>query len=135
MRRLIVAGLVFIPGIALAAPRTLSELADFALVYINAGIGIAFALAIVIYFFGVATSIPKIKKDDAAHLRTQIVWGLLALFIMFSVWGILALFVMVSVWGIINIVRDTFDLDQNSTINVPCITGTNSQPCAGQPNN
>ena len=62
-----------------------------AITLINGGIGIALILGIVIYFYGVATSIPKFKTDDAERLRAHFVWGILALFVMFSVWGILAL--------------------------------------------
>lgn len=83
--------LSLVPGIAFAAPQTFGELVDLILELINAGIGLALILGIVIYFYGVATSIPKLRSDDSERLRAHFVWGLLALFVMFSVWGILAL--------------------------------------------
>jgi hypothetical protein len=37
------------------------------------------------------------------------------------IWGVIALFVMVSVWGLVNLLGDTFDIDQTDTINVPSV--------------
>jgi hypothetical protein len=91
LRALVIIAAVFAPALALAAPQTFDELIDLFLQLINAGIGIALISGIVIYFFGVATSIPKLKSDDPERLRAHFVWGILALFVMFSVWGILAL--------------------------------------------
>lgn len=90
MWRALVVATIFLPALALAAPRTFDELVSLILRIINAGIGIALISGIVVYFYGVATSIPKLKTDDAERLRAHFVWGLLALFVMFSVWGILA---------------------------------------------
>jgi uncharacterized membrane protein YidH (DUF202 family) len=44
----------------------------------------------------------------------------------YMVWGIVALFVMVSVWGLVNILRKTFDLDNNIPP-VPVIPSTQSR--------
>ena len=82
---------LFFPAIALAAPHTFAELADLVTNLINGGIGVALILGIVVYFYGVATSIPKLGEGDAERLRAHFFWGILALFVMFSVWGILAL--------------------------------------------
>lgn len=90
MLRYLVA-LVLLPSIALAAPRTFSDLAGNVIRVLNAGIGVTIILGLVVYFFGVATSLPKLKSDDPERLRAHFVWGILALFIMVSVWGILAL--------------------------------------------
>ncbi len=91
MKRFLFVTLVLFPGIALAAPTSLKELGYLAVTYINASIGVVLMLGIVIYFYGVSTSLPKLKSDDSARLQAHFVWGLLALFVMFSVWGILAL--------------------------------------------
>lgn len=82
---------LLLPSLVLAAPRTFSELADLVVNLINGGIGVALILAIVIYFWGIVATIPRQSKGDGERLRTHIVWGIAALFIMFSVWGILAL--------------------------------------------
>lgn len=91
MRRAFLIAILLAPAVSRAAPQNFGELVDLVITYINAGIGIALILGIVIYFYGVATSIPKLKSDDAERLRAHFVWGILALFVMFSVWGILAL--------------------------------------------
>lgn len=79
------------PSFALAAPRTLHELADMFITFINAGIGVALVAGIVIYFYGVATNIHKAASGEVNTLRTHLLWGLIALFVMFSIWGIIAL--------------------------------------------
>ena len=91
MRRVILVALLFAPFVAAAAPNTLDELADLVLVYINAGIGIALIMGIVVYFYGVTSGLHKTMTGDSKDMRTQILWGIIALFVMFSVWGITAL--------------------------------------------
>ena len=91
MRKIILCAILVVPGVTLAAPHTFSELADLLTNLINGGIGVALILGIVVYFFGVATSISKIGEGDAERLRAHFLWGIIALFVMFSVWGILAL--------------------------------------------
>ena len=91
MRIFFIVTLLFAPMLASAAPRTFSELADLVTNIINGGIGVALILGIVIYFYGVATSIPKTGKGDMERLRAHFVWGIIALFVMFSVWGIVRL--------------------------------------------
>lgn len=59
-----------------------------------------FALAIVFFIYGV---IGYIKNADNEAERTK---GR-----DFMIWGIIALFVMVSVWGIVNLLRNTFSLN------------------------
>lgn len=89
--RPLVALLLLFPGLALAAPRTFAELADLIVNLINGGIGVALILGIVIYFYGLVTSIPHTSEGASERLRAHFFWGILALFVMFSVWGILAL--------------------------------------------
>ncbi len=91
MRGLSLFAVLLLPSIALAAPRTFGELAAMFVTFINAGIGVALVAGIVIYFYGVATSIPKASTGDIDKLRAHMIWGIIALFVMFSVWGILAL--------------------------------------------
>lgn len=91
MYRIIPLLFLMLPFIAEAAPRTFSELADLVTNLINGGIGVALILGIVVYFYGIAISIPKTAEGDVERIKAHFFWGLLALFIMFSVWGILAL--------------------------------------------
>lgn len=91
MLRVLLLSLLAMPAIVVAAPRTFKELTDQWVGLLNAGIGIILTLGIVIYFYGVVTSIRKSKEGFTKEGRDQLLWGLLALFVMFSVWGILAL--------------------------------------------
>lgn len=91
MKKLFPVLVLLAPAMVLAAPRTFSELANLIVNLINGGIGVALILGIVIYFWGIVSSMPRNGKADGEKLRTQLVWGLIALFVMFSVWGILAL--------------------------------------------
>ncbi len=50
---------------------------------------IVFALALLFFFWGLATFILKSGEDQAAG-KQRMIWGLVALFVMFSVWGILS---------------------------------------------
>jgi hypothetical protein len=82
---------IFLPSVALAAPRTFVELTNLVVNYINAGIGVALILGIVIYFYGITTGMAKTAGGKTSEASKQLMWGLIALFVMFSVWGILAL--------------------------------------------
>ena len=74
---------------------------------INLATPIVVALALLYFFWGLAQYILNQGNEEKKKSGKEVM-----------IWGILALFIMVSVWGIINVVRDTFDLDDNS-INVP----------------
>ncbi len=76
---------------------------------INLATPIVVALALLYFFWGLATYILNASNEEKKKDGRNIM-----------IWGILALFIMVSVWGIINVVRDTFQLDDNN-INVPGI--------------
>lgn len=89
--RLLVAALLVFPGIARAAPRTFDELAGKVVQVLNAGIGISIILGLVVFFYGLAVSMPHKEHADWERLRNTIIWGIIALFVMVSVWGILGL--------------------------------------------
>lgn len=83
--------LLLIPGVAFAAPRTFDELAGRMVQLLNAGIGISIILGLVVFFYGLAVSMPHKDHADFERLRNTIIWGIIALFVMVSVWGILGL--------------------------------------------
>ena len=89
----------------------LETLADL----INLATPIVVALALLYFFWGLANYILAAEKDDDRKKARSIM-----------VYGLLALFIMVSVWGIINVVRDTFDLD-DTNIDVPGININGNQ--------
>ena len=78
---------------------------------INLATPIVVALALLYFFWGLATYILNAGNEDKKKSGRDIM-----------IWGLIALFVMVSVWGIINVVRDTFQLN-DTNIQVPGVTG------------
>ena len=70
---------------------------------INLATPIVVALALLYFFWGLAGDILNAGNEEKKKQGRDIM-----------IWGILALFIMVSVWGIINVVRDTFNLDDTS---------------------
>lgn len=95
MPHLVLALALFLPSFAFAAPRTFTEFAEYLVRFINAGIGTAIILGVVIYFYGIASGLTHLKSGSMEQVRTRIVWGLIAIF------------VMVSVWGIVGVIRNT----------------------------
>ena len=88
---LLLSSIIVMPSFVQAAPRTFSELAEYAIRYINAGVGVAIILGLVIYFYGIATGIASTSRGEGTDLSKRILWGMLALFVMVSVWGIVGL--------------------------------------------
>jgi hypothetical protein len=91
MRRLIPILILALPAVALAAPNSFSELTEQIMRYLNAAIGTSIILALVIYFYGIASGLTSLQSGTTEQLRQRIVWGLIALFVMVSVWGIVGL--------------------------------------------
>ena len=82
--------MVMLPFISeAAAPKTFKELTDIAINVINSGVAVTLVLGIVIYFYGVATHISSYNEKGSSAFRLHFFWGIIALFVMFSVWGIL----------------------------------------------
>lgn len=91
--------------------QTLSYIAGL----INLATPIVVALALLYFFWGLAQYILNASDEEKKTKGRAIM-----------IWGILALFIMVSVWGIVNVVKDTFGL-QDDQITVPSINvGGNS---------
>ena len=91
---LLVAILWGIPLVASAAigvaPTDFKSLAKLAIEIINTLTVLAVGVGIVYYMWGVVTALNESGSAKAwERLRVQIVWGILALFVMFSIGGIL----------------------------------------------
>ncbi len=99
MRTLLYATLVALatPALALAAaPRTLQDLANLIVQLLDSTTTVLIVAGIVVYFYGVSTNLFKVSEGSGAQkLRSQLIWG------------IVILFVMVSIWGIINLLQNT----------------------------
>lgn len=71
-------------------------------------IPIAFTLALLYFFWGVAKYI-KSEGDGKAEGKNVMVWGVVALFVISSVWGLVRFF------------RQELGIDERNTINMPRI--------------
>ncbi len=91
MRTIAILLVLVLPSVTLAAPRTFAELANLITNLINGGIGVALILGIVVYFYGIVSNMSETSHGKFEKMRTHILWGMIALFVMFSVWGILGL--------------------------------------------
>jgi|GEM_PF-723064 len=90
--RLAALATLFAPSLALAAgaPQNLKDLANQIVLVFNNATTDLIILAIVIYFYGVSTNLFKGEKGRE-HLRQQIVWGILVIFLAVSIWGVVQL--------------------------------------------
>ncbi|OHB15394.1 MAG: hypothetical protein A2431_03885 [Candidatus Zambryskibacteria bacterium RIFOXYC1_FULL_39_10] len=79
----------------------------------NILIPLAFTLALLFFFYGVAKYIwaEGQGKDDGKKIM---------------IWGVVALFVMSSIWGIIYFVRTEIGIENDSAIPIPTIGGSGS---------
>jgi hypothetical protein len=83
------------PAVALAAPRTFSELAETFVAIIDSATGLLILAGIVIYFYGISRNVLKMKDEGG-----KLMWN-------YVIWGIGVIFLMVSIWGIIELVQNT----------------------------
>ncbi len=97
--------LILVPGVASAASIAGSQcgsvLSSFACLaqglgnLLTTGTAALVGVALVIYFWGVVQKVWLSEEGNAKSmqtLRTQLLWGLLALFVILSIWGLLSLF-------------------------------------------
>ncbi len=82
---------VVIPAVALAAPRTLQELAGNLVDLLNNATAVLVLAGIVVYFYGVSTNILNFSDEAGEKLKAYFFWGIIVLFVMVSIWGILNL--------------------------------------------
>ncbi|OGG70571.1 hypothetical protein A3F27_02955 [Candidatus Kaiserbacteria bacterium RIFCSPHIGHO2_12_FULL_53_13] len=89
IRSLITYAVLLVPAVALAAPRTWSELVDSLVSLMNYGVATLVALAIALYFYGISSNILKLGENEPEKKKAYFFWGIIILFVMVSVWGIL----------------------------------------------
>ncbi len=75
---------------ATGAPTDFKGLALLIVGIINTITGVAVSIGVIYYLWNVAVSINDASSAKSwENFRKQILWGILALFVMFSIWGIL----------------------------------------------
>lgn len=81
------------PEVVFAAPKTYGDLAKLLITVLNAASGVAVALAIVVYLWGIASGMYKTGEADLKKRREFMIWGMIGLFVLVSVWGILGILI------------------------------------------
>lgn len=108
--------LLAMPAVSEAAPRTWSELVNTLVSIMNSGIATLVTLALVAYFWGIATNILKFEGDPEKKKA-------------YFFWGIVILFVMVSIWGILGLVKNSlFGPSESGQLGPRVLTPNNSRP-------
>lgn len=96
MRKIVLALAAYlVPVIAFAqTPRTFAELVYMIISYINPIASILAAAAMLIFFYGIVLYVFK-SADEESHERGRqlILWGVVALFVLFSVWSLAGILV------------------------------------------
>lgn len=93
-----------------AAQTTLSDILDQVLGFLNTAAAIVIALAVVYFLYGVTQYIMQAGNEEKrTEARNTMIWG------------IVAIFVMVSVWGLVNLLQDTFGVQQDGAQTLPQI--------------
>lgn len=80
---------------------------------VNLLIPIAVAVAVLLFFWGLATFIFASGDSEAQATGKQKM-----------IWGVIALFVIVSIWGIVGFLGNLLGIDQGGTAPVPGVAGT-----------
>ena len=106
MKKYIVSGgaLALAPSIVLAAGQGLEGVLDVFSNLISLAVPIVISLAVLYFLWGLSTYLLKQEKEEGRDMM---------------MWGIIALFVMVSIWGLVNLLSDTFNLDNNINVENP----------------
>jgi hypothetical protein len=115
MKKIILAVVTFAPTLALAQTLgNFTTLVGAVRGIINTLIPMAFAVALLVFFWGLAKFILSAGNEDAKETGKRIM-----------IWGIVALFVMASVWGIVAFIGSALGIGQGQNIdNVPGVTDT-----------
>ncbi len=79
---------------------------------------IAFAAALLFFFYGLAMFILKEGDDKEKGKSTMI-------------WGVIAIFVMSSVFGLVSFMQNTLNLQNTDSIDVPSVNGLNRGSAGG----
>ncbi|MEY4602531.1 MAG: hypothetical protein RL292_472 [Candidatus Parcubacteria bacterium] len=78
---------------------------------------IIFGLAVLFFFWGVAQFIRTVSEKTKEEGKNKMIWGIVALFVMFSI------------WGIIKYIGDTVGIDTG----IKSSTSSSSGPCTPDP--
>ena len=116
------------PLATFAAPKTFAELAYFFISYINPIAMILVSVAILIFFLGIVKYIYSSSSEDHDQGRKLIFWGVIAIFVLFSVWSLAGILVNTLFGGGGGVVGGGFQPGQTiySQQNIQYNAGSNS---------
>jgi len=114
MKKLFIASIAFAPVLTFAQAAStennigglISKLGEF----IAQLTPIAFAAAVLFFFYGLAKFILKSGEDQDSGRQMMI-------------WGVIAIFVMASVFGLVSFLQSTFNIQNTDNIDVPTVNG------------
>jgi hypothetical protein len=89
--QLITLAVLALPQIALAAPKTFSDLVNIFVGYFNSFTALLVAVVILIYFVGIVNRLYKEGSGDKADWTSFLGWGIAIIFVIVSIVGIIAL--------------------------------------------
>lgn len=102
MKKVLVgAGVWAMPMLALAQASNINSVLSLITSVLNAIVPIIIALAVVWFLWGVFQYVIASDPEEKTGARNHMIWG------------IIGIFVMVSVWGLVNLLRDSFNLNNN----------------------
>jgi len=104
-----------VPAVTLAAAGdlgTFETMAKSVASIVETLIPVAASLAVLFFFWNLAMFILSGSGEDKAKSKMGMVWGVVAIFIIFSI------------WGLVGFLRDTFGIKDNASQAVPRITIT-----------
>ena len=101
-----------LPLVALAQSGTITGIVQEVGNAVGAAVPVAAALVLVAFFWGLAIYLFNFGegKDDKQKQGRSLM-----------LYSILALFVMVTIWGIVGLLANSFNIDQNASVNLPQI--------------
>ncbi len=82
---------LLVPSIVLAASQPLQSLGNQIVGFFNAATALLMLGGIVVFLYGTTNNIFKTANGETRDMKNYLLWGIGALFIMFSVWGILSI--------------------------------------------
>jgi len=77
-----------IPSLVYAAPRTFAQLADLIISLVNPLAALLTSIAVLFFFYNVLRYIASGGTESKTKHKDNIVWGIVALFVIVSVWGL-----------------------------------------------
>ena len=110
MKKIVIATLALTPAIALAQGTSLGDILGTIGDLITSATPIIIALALLYFFWGLATFILAAGEEEKRASGRQMM-----------IWGIIALFVIVSIWGLVGILQGTFGVDAGGTTDLPSV--------------